>query len=530
MYVRRVQIVHYGPIDQLDIALPFEDGWYMEELRLEHPKQKYLDPYPVVSAPNIARAWKKMKPDSRDHLYSNLHDRDKAMAIKDLLSERCVLYFPPNRFEEPAWLNEMNLNFRATYMNLPNIDNQTGRRLINYSSLHNNQKWIFDVIYDRGFEDKIKILTVQTPNGSSVDVPVHLGYSGKSTNIFEAALRIIRSVMRGQHIVGVGRRHSRILSVGEGSGSVPIFHLSSGETSLLNLFLSILRDFDLSGASFEKEEDVRGVVVIDEIDLHLHAIHQYEILPGLMRMFPNVQFIVTTHSPLFVLGMNNVFKERGFVLYRLPSGSQISPEEFSEFESAYQAFRNTIRFSDEIRTAVERAQKPTVFMEGETDIRYVKAAGRLLGRDDLLERIDLRDGDGAGNLKKIWSIRDVFSSRSASQRVLLLFDCEFAAGVDEDGGVFKRTIPMQGDHPIHKGIENLFSKSTLEKARKHKPAFIDVDEKHIRTERGEKTTVPERWTVNKDEKTNLCTWLCEYGTPDDFQYFRVIFEWFEELT
>jgi len=112
----------------------------------------------------------------------NLHDRDKAMAIKDLLSKRCVLYFPPNRFEEPAWLNEMNLNFRATYMNLPNIDNQTGRRLINYSSLHNNQKWIFDVIYDRGFEHKIKILTVPTRNGSSVDVPVHLGYSGKSTS------------------------------------------------------------------------------------------------------------------------------------------------------------------------------------------------------------------------------------------------------------------------------------------------------------------------------------------------------------
>jgi len=44
---------------------------------------------------------------------------------------------------------------------------------------------------------------------------------------------------------------------------VLIFHLSSGETSLLNLFLSILRDFDLSGASFEKEDDVRGVVVIN---------------------------------------------------------------------------------------------------------------------------------------------------------------------------------------------------------------------------------------------------------------------------
>ena len=56
-----------------------------------------------------------------------------------------------------------------------------------------------------------------------------------------------------------------------------------------------------------------------------------KFFPSLMRMFPKVQFIVTTHSPLFVLGMDNVFGEDGFALYRLPQGQQISPEEFSEF-------------------------------------------------------------------------------------------------------------------------------------------------------------------------------------------------------
>ena len=77
---------------------------------------------------------------------------------------------------------------------------------------------------------------------------------------------------------------------------------------------------------------------MDEIDLHLHAIHQHEILPQLVRMFPQVQFIVTNHSPLFVLGMGKTFGEDGFALYRLPHGQQISPEEFSEFEIAYKIF------------------------------------------------------------------------------------------------------------------------------------------------------------------------------------------------
>ena len=73
-------------------------------------------------------------------------------------------------------------------------------------------------------------------------------------------------------------------------------------------------------------------------------------------MFPRVQFVVTTHSPLFVLGMKQLFGEDGFALYRLPQGQQISPEEFNEFENAYQAFAATSRFSDDMRAAIENAQ------------------------------------------------------------------------------------------------------------------------------------------------------------------------------
>lgn len=48
-----------------------------------------------------------------------------------------------------------------------------------------------------------------------------------------------------------------------------------------------------------------GVVLLDEIDLHLHASWQKVILSQLTTIFPHIQFIATTHSPLVVLGAND---------------------------------------------------------------------------------------------------------------------------------------------------------------------------------------------------------------------------------
>ena len=46
--------------------------------------------------------------------------------------------------------------------------------------------------------------------------------------------------------------------------------------------------------------DNRGIVMIDEIDLHLHPMWQMTVLPTIARELPNIQFIVTSHSPLIV--------------------------------------------------------------------------------------------------------------------------------------------------------------------------------------------------------------------------------------
>ena len=511
----------------------FEDGVSIGELRSRRLKRDYQDMPAELIGETATAYWNQMASDISDHLDSTIFNENQNK-IREIFSRNCALYFPPNRFEEPAWLNEDNLVAQAEYMDLKRVQGYTTRKVINYSPLRDNQNWLFDVVYDRAvFEAQTVNVPLQLGNsGQSVALPAIVGHSGNATSAFDIALQIIRRMITGHEDVrfGIGRRQNRAVSLYRGTEIIVpnIFQLSSGETALLDLFLSILRDFDLSGATFNNAVEIRGIVVVDEIDLHLHAVHQHEILPSLMRMFPKVQFIVTTHSPLFVLGMAQTFGEDGFALYRLPQGQQISPEEFTEFGDAYQAFTATSKFSDDIRSAVRDAQLPILYMEGKTDIQYLRRAAELLSKEPIVDGIEIQDGGGTGGLTNIWKALLKLSDSLVPRKVVLLFDCDYSGDSNEKGNRFKRKNPRQNGHPIEKGIENLFNRATLEKALSHKPEFIDKTPEHSKTLRGTSQTIPEEWAVNDDEKTDLCNWLCENCTAEDFQHFQVIFDLLEE--
>jgi predicted ATP-binding protein involved in virulence len=64
--------------------------------------------------------------------------------------------------------------------------------------------------------------------------------------------------------------------------------------------------------------DLRGIVLIDEIDAHLHPKYQYELPNLLSEIFPKVQFIVTTHSPLPILGSSTDKKQVILTVERNP--------------------------------------------------------------------------------------------------------------------------------------------------------------------------------------------------------------------
>ena len=211
------------------------------------------------------------------------------------------------------------------------------------------------------------------------------------------------------------------------------------------------------------------------------------------------------------------------------TGGKSIPEEFSEFDSAYQTLAATNRFSSDIRSAVTNAQSPLLYLEGTTDCDYVRKAAELIGRTSVIKKFRLEDGNGAPGLGTIWKSISKLPDKLVPTRVVLLFDSDQNVECVAKFNRFKRMVPHQSDHPIKKGIENLFEKQTLESARLYKPALIDVEDEHPITVRGTRRVVCEAWSVNTDEKRNLCDWLCENGTAEDFRHFEVIFDLLDQV-
>ncbi len=83
---------------------------------------------------------------------------------------------------------------------------------------------------------------------------------------------------------------------------VPTTSLSDGYRSILalagDLVWRLIQAFPKSKNPLHEE----GVILIDELDIHLHPVWQRNIAVWLRKQFPNLQFIVATHSPLIALG------------------------------------------------------------------------------------------------------------------------------------------------------------------------------------------------------------------------------------
>ncbi len=92
------------------------------------------------------------------------------------------------------------------------------------------------------------------------------------------------------------RRNPLHMELKKNGKTLWVDHLSDGEKCLLAMVGDLARRLaSLSGKKAPLQG--RGVVLIDEIELHLHPEWQREIIPKLIKTFPNCQFIVTTHSP-----------------------------------------------------------------------------------------------------------------------------------------------------------------------------------------------------------------------------------------
>ncbi len=89
-----------------------------------------------------------------------------------------------------------------------------------------------------------------------------------------------------------------VIRVINDDNDVTIEQISDGQRVFLGLVADLARRMVMLNPVLDNPLEGQGIVLIDEIELHLHPRWQQSVVPSLRTVFPNIQFIITTHSPI----------------------------------------------------------------------------------------------------------------------------------------------------------------------------------------------------------------------------------------
>lgn len=141
------------------------------------------------------------------------------------------------------------------------------------------------------------------------------GYNGQ---LLEKLILFLNNSNLLPHGAKISEVRAEEITIIDGDGAtVAVEQLSDGYRSVLSMIFEILRQMEKSygahqmiGALDVEKSCVTlpGLVAIDEVDAHLHPSWQRDIGPWFTRCFPNVQFIVTTHSPIVCRAAKSVWR------------------------------------------------------------------------------------------------------------------------------------------------------------------------------------------------------------------------------
>ena len=123
-------------------------------------------------------------------------------------------------------------------------------------------------------------------------------------------------------------RRPLAMKVNKNGKSLKIDQLSDGEKCTIALFGDLARRMALANPGKDVNPlEGSGVVLIDELDLHMHTSWQRKVLNVLRDTFPNIQFIITTHSPQILGEMDDSVN----LLYLYNEGNEILFKTYESF-------------------------------------------------------------------------------------------------------------------------------------------------------------------------------------------------------
>lgn len=134
--------------------------------------------------------------------------------------------------------------------------------------------------------------------------------NGKGIDVLKSVKRAVRNSFEEIETIYFDNENellSIMIKGKNGNESRPISTLSDGQKNLIGLIGDIALRCILLNPHFGSNAHLKtpGIILIDELDLHLHPNWQKKIVSILKNTFPNMQFIATTHSPFIIQSLKN---------------------------------------------------------------------------------------------------------------------------------------------------------------------------------------------------------------------------------
>jgi len=174
----------------------------------------------------------------------------------------------------------------------------------------------------------------------------------------------------------------------------PFDRLPHGFKSLLGIFGKLNISVHEQGGL---PETAKGLVLIDEPELHLHIAPQKMFMPNLIKMFPHIQFVIATHSPFILNSVNNA------VVYDLENQVPLTGMTAYSYEDVVEHYFNNDKYSQDIK---DKYKKYLELVEIETKSPGGKKESAELG--ELRHHFNnLRETGKAGELVLAFRIKEL---------------------------------------------------------------------------------------------------------------------------
>lgn len=434
-----------------------------------------------------------------------------------------VIFLPATRFENESWKTEKY--FDSDYSIDNPFNKSLGHSIELYKSFKENYTWLTNILFNcvhfEGYYDRLNTINLILSDllGKKVAVKISPTFSDRLCIEDEKGKKLIRSFS----------------------------HLSLGQMSILNIVLNILRESDQNTPI----SSIKGLVIIDEIDAHLTGLYKTEILPKIIKLFPRVQFIVTTHDPLSVIGLENCDEQK---LLELPSGAEILAKNFSEVKLARESLRKQ---NNELRRIVEEissSNKPVLIVEDERSeiykVAWLKISGIEFSQDNLdivfsqESPFNIVSANGHRNIYALFSMNS-FPKEIINKKLIGLFDFDEALNSffglkqngwgdnvlgDASGGLYKGNNSITDYHVMTLPIPRHRRALASEKYRDKSRLSIELlfTDKCLGTNCCVDESRPGKIKCFSGKKATFWKDCCAYDASE-FKYFKNLFKRINEL-